>query len=95
MLDVSLLRTTYGQLRGGNNVFCPVSDARQSVYGIEILGSGPGGRWFKSFRPDHYFPSRFNNLRCVFNFRFRCFFTDNTDNFGELGRKCETQAHGF
>ena len=23
-----------------------------------MLGLGPGGRWFKSIRPDHYFPSR-------------------------------------
>jgi hypothetical protein len=29
-------------------------------------GPGPGGRWFKSIRPHHYFPSQFNTLRCVF-----------------------------
>src|ERR1700693_4142708 len=40
-------------------------------------------------------PSRFNNLRCVFNFRFCFVFTDNTDNIGDLGRKYETQAHRF
>ncbi len=28
-----------------------VSDAKQSVYGIDQPGSGPGGRWLKSIRP--------------------------------------------
>ncbi len=32
---------------------------------VRAPGSGPGGRWFKSTRPDHYFPSRFITLRCV------------------------------
>jgi hypothetical protein len=25
-------------------------------------GSGPGGRWFKSIRPDHFIPLKFNNF---------------------------------
>jgi hypothetical protein len=38
----------------------PVSDARESVYGIDIHSPGPGGRWFKSTRPLTSF--RPNNL---------------------------------
>ena len=32
-----------------------ISDARTATYVISLLGSGPGGRWFKSNRPDHFF----------------------------------------
>jgi len=39
----------------GNKALGGVSDAKQSVYGIDPPGSGPGGRWFKSTRPDHSF----------------------------------------
>src|SRR6202043_902982 len=31
----------------------PISDARTATYVILCHGSGPGGRRFKSFRPDH------------------------------------------
>src|SRR5258708_38526323 len=31
----------------------PISDARTATYVILSTGSGPGGRRFKSFRPDH------------------------------------------
>jgi hypothetical protein len=31
-----------------------VSDARTATYVILSLSSGPGGRWFKSTRPDHF-----------------------------------------
>jgi hypothetical protein len=34
----------------------PISDARTATYVILSTGSGPGGRWFKSIRPDHLFP---------------------------------------
>ena len=70
-------------LRAGQK---PISDARTATYGILSIGSGPGGRRFKSFRPDHYFPSRFNKLRCVFNFGFCFVFTYNTYNIGGFGR---------
>jgi hypothetical protein len=30
----------------------PISDARATTYLILSTGSGPGGRWFKSTRPD-------------------------------------------
>jgi hypothetical protein len=30
----------------------PISDARIATYVILSIGSGPGGRWFKSIRPD-------------------------------------------
>src|SRR5258707_13842845 len=33
----------------------PISDARTATYVILSIGSGPGGRWFKSIRPDHFF----------------------------------------
>ena len=33
----------------------PISDARTATYVILSLSSGPGGRWFKSTRPDHSF----------------------------------------
>ena len=33
----------------------PISDARTTTYLILSAGSGPGGRWFKSTRPDHSF----------------------------------------
>jgi len=33
----------------------PISDARTATYVILSIGSGPGGRRFKSFRPDHLF----------------------------------------
>src|SRR5271165_6125444 len=33
----------------------PISDARTATYVILTLSSGPGGRWFKSTRPDHSF----------------------------------------
>ena len=39
-------------LRAGEK---PISDARTATYGILSTGSGPGGRWFKSIRPDHFF----------------------------------------
>src|SRR5882724_9322016 len=39
-------------LRAGQE---PISDARTATYVILSIGSGPGGRRFKSFRPDHYF----------------------------------------
>ena len=32
----------------------PISDARTATYVILSTGSGPGGRRFKSFRPDHF-----------------------------------------
>jgi hypothetical protein len=32
----------------------PISDARTATYVILSHGSGPGGRRFKSFRPDHF-----------------------------------------
>ena len=32
-----------------------ISDARTTTYLILSTGSGPGGRWFKSTRPDHFF----------------------------------------
>jgi len=32
----------------------PISDARTATYVILSTGSGPGGRWFKSIRPDHF-----------------------------------------
>jgi hypothetical protein len=38
-----------------------ISDARTATYVILSIGSGPGGRRFKSFRPDHLFKT--NNLR--------------------------------
>jgi hypothetical protein len=56
-------------------------------------GSGPGGRWFKSTRPDHYFPSRFNMLGCVFYLNGSFIFTDNTDNIARFGPEFKTQAH--
>jgi len=34
----------------------PISDARTATYVILSTGSGPGGRWFKSIRPDHFIP---------------------------------------
>ena len=40
----------------GNNASCPVvNDARIKRYGIDVIGAGPGGRRFKSFRPDQPF----------------------------------------
>jgi len=55
----------YGQAtdnqKRGNKASRPVSDARRSVYGISVHSSGPGGRWFKSTRPDHFF--RISNLQ--------------------------------
>jgi hypothetical protein len=39
----------------------PISDARTATYVILSTGSGPGGRWFKSIRPDHFF--RVSNLQ--------------------------------
>jgi hypothetical protein len=33
----------------------PISGARTATYVIFSTGSGPGGRRFKSFRPDHFF----------------------------------------
>jgi hypothetical protein len=39
-------------LRAGQK---PISDARTATYVILSTGSGPGGRWFKSIRPDHFF----------------------------------------
>ena len=33
----------------------PISDARIATYVILSIGSGLGGRWFKSIRPDHFF----------------------------------------
>ncbi len=38
----------------------PISDARTATYVILSTGSGPGGRWFKSIRPDQSF--RINDL---------------------------------
>jgi hypothetical protein len=32
-----------------------ISDARTATYVILSIGSGSGGRWFKSNRPDHFF----------------------------------------
>ena len=32
-----------------------ISDTRTATYVILSTGSGPGGRWFKSIRPDHFF----------------------------------------
>ncbi len=32
----------------------PISDARTATYVIFPTGSGPGGQWFKSTRPDHF-----------------------------------------
>src|SRR5271155_4470478 len=39
----------------------PISDARTATYVILSTGSGPGGRRFKSFRPDQSF--RISNLQ--------------------------------
>ena len=39
----------------GNRAPCPISAAKIKRYGIDMIGSGPGGRWFKSSRPDHFF----------------------------------------
>jgi hypothetical protein len=50
--------------------------------GRRAPGLGLGGRRSKLFRLDHYFASRFKNLRCVFKFRSCFVFTDNTDNIG-------------
>ena len=36
----------------------PISDARTATYMILSIGSGPGGRRFKSFRPDQFTESR-------------------------------------
>src|ERR1700731_3124432 len=50
------LRTTYGQLKGKERS-CPKPDATP-VEAFRIFyssGSGPGGRRFKSSRPDHFF----------------------------------------
>jgi hypothetical protein len=44
-----------------------------------VIASGPGGRRFKSFRPDHSFPSASNTLLCVFNWDSHFIFADNTD----------------
>jgi hypothetical protein len=59
---------------------------RSLVRDQEVEGSNP-------FAPTNL--SRFNNLRFVFNFRFCLVRGDNTDNIGDLGRKCKTQAHRF
>ena len=32
-----------------------ISDARTATYVMLSTGSGPGGRWFKSIRPDQFF----------------------------------------
>src|ERR1700722_20013398 len=41
----------------------PISDARTATYVILSIGSGPGGRRFESFRPDHYFSIQYFTLR--------------------------------
>ncbi len=35
-----------------------LSDARTATYVILSTGSGPGGRWFKSIRPDQLFQNQ-------------------------------------
>src|SRR5882762_11689539 len=41
----------------------PISDARTATYVILSIGSGPGGRRFKSFRPDHFLTPAGNSLK--------------------------------
>jgi hypothetical protein len=44
----------------------PISDARTATYVILSTGSGPGGRWFKSNRPDQLFCNqRLTQIRIV------------------------------
>jgi hypothetical protein len=44
----------------------PISDARTTTYFILSTGSGPGGRWFKSTRPDQLFCNQqFKDRRMV------------------------------
>ena len=45
----------------------PLSDARTATYVILSSGSGPGGRWFKSIRPDHFNSRSPYHLRCNFD----------------------------
>src|SRR5882762_7265317 len=41
----------------------PISDARTATYVILSIGSGPGGRRFKSFRPDQFLTPAGNSLK--------------------------------
>ena len=55
-------------------------------------GSGPGGRWFKSTRPDHYFPSRFIALRRVLLHGGKLQTRYIRYNIGGLSRNLKSQA---
>src|ERR1700732_664732 len=69
----------------------PISDARTVTYVILSLSSGPGGRWFKSTRPDHFYHT---DLHCD------CYVLFNAKNLSRLvnhrlfvGRKYKTDPH--
>ena len=47
--------------REANPIFCK-GWVRHWVAHTRAFGSGPGGRWFKSTRPDHFIPLKFSNF---------------------------------
>src|SRR6267143_3533769 len=81
----------------GSNPFAPTNLLESATYkmrkSIERLSAGPGGRWLKSIRPDHYFPSQINALRCVLNYNLKSIFTDNTDNISGFAWEFEVQPN--
>ena len=63
-------RSSIGGPKRFNSNHLESGEIREFPHALES-GSGPGGRWFKSTRPDHSFPSIFNEIApaawcCVF-----------------------------